>query len=128
PAERIKNIEQVGMHFVKCLHSGEIGPACVAKAEIISEAIVNCLQEDASSIKSLSGLGDYDLYTFYHSARVAAYATAMAIQMGLTDHEKLLDIAVGGLMHDIGKKFIDTSILNKAGALTEEEWRQMRAH
>src|SRR5690606_23535508 len=98
------------------------------KAEEISIAIVNCLQEDKSCIKSLSGLGDYDLYTYYHSARVSTYTTAMAILMGLTDEKKLVDIAIGGLMHDVGKKFIDFSVLNKPGALTEEEWKQMRSH
>lgn len=128
PAERISNIEQVGMQFVKCLHGGDITPTCVAKAEQIGSALVTCLEEDVNCIKSLSGLGDYDLYTYFHSARVSSYTTAMAIQMGLHDHDRLVDIAVGGIMHDVGKKFIDLGVLNKAGALTEEEWGQMKSH
>ncbi len=128
PPERIHSIEQIGMQFVKCLYGGEITAAVVGKSREIAESLVECLREDRHCIKQLSGLGNHDLYTYYHSARVASYTTAMAIQMGLDQHQQLVDIAMGGLMHDVGKKFVGLEIINKAGALTEEEWQQMRSH
>ena len=35
---------------------------------------------------------------------------------------------LGGVLHDIGKKDISMDIINKAGALTNEEWDLIRSH
>jgi putative nucleotidyltransferase with HDIG domain len=128
PPERIQRIEQVGALFVKCLYEGELTPACVEKGKTLADAMTACIAEDKSCIKYLSGLADHDYYTYYHSVRVSAYATAIAISMGLRDEAFLRAIALGALFHDIGKKEIPISLLNKTGALTEAEWKVMRSH
>ena len=128
PKERINSIQQVAAKFTECLYEGEITESCVKKAEQISSEIVNCISEDSQCIKYLSGLADHDYYTYYHSVRVSTYAVAVALSMGLTDQASLRDLAIGGLFHDIGKKNIPLEVLNKSGALTENEWQLMRAH
>jgi putative nucleotidyltransferase with HDIG domain len=128
PTERIQTIEQVGAKFIQCLYEGELTEACVKKAETIADSLVQCVAEDKSCIKYLSGLADHDYYTYFHSVRVASYAVAIAVQMGLNDAELLKSIALGGIFHDIGKKDVPVSVLNKAGPLTDLEWRMMRSH
>lgn len=128
PPERIQTIEQVGAKFIQCLYDGELTPACVAKAKTIASAMVDCVQEDPSCIKFLAGLANHDYYTYFHSVRVAAYAVAIAVQMGQHNKEQLQQIALGGIFHDIGKKLIPLSLINKQGALTETEWKMMKAH
>lgn len=128
PEARIKSIEDVGCQFTQCLYEGEITPACVNKAKEIAKAIENCVAEDRTCIKELTGLADHDYYTYYHSIRVSTYAVAIAIEMGLTDQEKIHEIALGGIFHDIGKREVGVEIVNKAGALTESEWQKMRSH
>ena len=128
PKERIRTIEDLGATFIKCLHEGDITPACVSKAESIAQSMVDCIAEDVSCIKELSGLIGHDYYTYYHSVRVASYAVAMASKMGLTDHTYLNQMALGGIFHDIGKREVPLGILNKAGPLTAPEWDQMKAH
>ncbi|MCM8758171.1 MAG: HD domain-containing protein [Candidatus Omnitrophica bacterium] len=68
-----------------------------------------------------------DSYTKGHSERVAFYAEKIAKKMGLPEKriQLLKDIA---LLHDIGKLGIDEKILNKAGPLTEDEWKLIRRH
>jgi putative nucleotidyltransferase with HDIG domain len=128
PATRIQSLEQIGAEFIRCLHEGEITAACVAKGESLASSVVDCMTEDPSCIKHLTSLADRDYYTFIHSIRVSAYATAIAVQMGLTAKHLLLKVALGGIFHDIGKKEIPLTILNKAGPLTEAEWVVMRSH
>ncbi|SME89006.1 HD-GYP domain-containing protein [Pseudobacteriovorax antillogorgiicola] len=128
PYERIKSIEQVGSQFVQCLYDGEITEACIGKAETIARSIANCVGEDKSCIKAISGLADHDYYTYFHSIRVSTYAVAIATEMGLTDEAKIQEIAIGGIFHDIGKKDVGLDIVNKSGALTDEEWTKMRSH
>ncbi len=68
-----------------------------------------------------------DRYTAGHSAAVAIYSRDIATRMGLAqevqDHAYLC-----GLVHDIGKIGLPPGLLEKPGALTLEERRQMQEH
>jgi putative nucleotidyltransferase with HDIG domain len=66
-------------------------------------------------------------YTAGHSAAVAVYARDIAERMGLDPVQQQL-VHVCGLVHDIGKVGLQPGLLEKAGALTLEERRQMEAH
>ena len=68
-----------------------------------------------------------DRYTAGHSAAVAIYARDIATRMGLSeDQVKLAHLC--GLVHDIGKVGLPPGLLEKPGALTLEERRQMEEH
>jgi putative nucleotidyltransferase with HDIG domain len=68
-----------------------------------------------------------DRYTAGHSAAVAIYARDIAARMGLPpDQVKLAHLC--GLVHDIGKIGLPPGLLEKPGALTLEERRQMEEH
>jgi hypothetical protein len=68
-----------------------------------------------------------DQYTAGHSAAVAIYSRDIAQRMGLApeiqEHAYLC-----GLVHDIGKIGLAPGLLEKPGALTLEERRQMQEH
>lgn len=128
PLERLKKIEQIGAAFTKCLHKGEITQSCVHKAREIASTLTETIQEQRQCIAALDQLVSHDEYVFHHSIRVAMYATAIALEMGLEDTTKLNEVAFGGIVHDIGKSKVPESIINKNGPLTDEEWKIMRSH
>lgn len=68
-----------------------------------------------------------DPYTAGHSLRVAHYSRAVGGRMGL-DERELDVIETGARLHDIGKIGIPDSVLQKAGRLTDEEFKTIRAH
>ena len=68
-----------------------------------------------------------DRYTAGHSAAVAIYARDIATRMGLSEREIQL-AHLCGLVHDIGKIGLPPGLLEKPGALTLEERRQMEEH
>jgi putative nucleotidyltransferase with HDIG domain len=68
-----------------------------------------------------------DRYTAGHSAAVAVYARDIAIRLGLSDEEVQLTYLCG-LVHDIGKIGLPPGLLEKPGALTLDERRQMEEH
>lgn len=66
-------------------------------------------------------------WTRGHSDRVTAYALEIGRTMGLGEDElKRLELA--GLLHDVGKLGTYEAILDKPGALTDEELKLMRKH
>ena len=68
-----------------------------------------------------------DEYTAKHSSRVADIARIIGKAMRLRNEDmELLDGA--SRLHDIGKIRVATSILNKPGRLTEEEFSEIKKH
>jgi uncharacterized membrane protein len=68
-----------------------------------------------------------DRYTAGHSAAVAIYSRDIAVRMALSEREQNL-VHLCGLVHDIGKVGLPAGLLEKPGALTLEERRQMEDH
>src|SRR5262249_561962 len=66
-------------------------------------------------------------YTFRHSRRVAELAVAAGAQLGF-DQDGLRDLRRAGLLHDIGKLGVPTSILDKPGRLDERERARIERH
>jgi putative nucleotidyltransferase with HDIG domain len=68
-----------------------------------------------------------DRYTAGHSAAVAIYARDIASRMSLPDEQREL-VHLCGLVHDVGKIGLPAGLLEKPGALSLEERRQMEQH
>ena len=68
-----------------------------------------------------------DQYTAGHSAAVAIYARDIADRMQLGDDQAEL-AHLCGLVHDIGKIGLPAGLLEKPGALTLDERREMQRH
>jgi putative nucleotidyltransferase with HDIG domain len=68
-----------------------------------------------------------DRYTAGHSAAVAIYARDIAERLALSEEQQQL-AHLCGLVHDIGKIGLPPGLLEKPGALTLEERRQMEEH
>jgi len=68
-----------------------------------------------------------DRYTAGHSTAVAVYARDIAKRMGLSEDEQAL-AHVCGLVHDVGKIGLPAGLLEKPGALSLDERREMERH
>jgi len=91
---------------------------------------INRFLEDVMSQDVLSGLNSiksFDNYTYEHSVDTAVISTIIAKKL-LLNQDKLKQIATGEFLHDIGKIFIDESIINKSGKLTPEEFEMVKMH
>ena len=88
------------------------------RSESIRNSIVNTI---------ITTLYKKDPYEEKHAKRVSFLCQKIAKVLGY-DKENVKKIAIGGLLHDIGKIAIDSRILEKSGMLTEAEWKEMRKH
>ncbi len=81
-----------------------------------------------ASMQSLAdALEVKDAYTHGHSMRVSRYCVAIAQRLGLTS-DTVQEIELGGRVHDIGKFGVREAVLNKPGALTDEEYAHVMTH
>jgi len=72
-------------------------------------------------------LKQHDTYTFIHQEQVAKLAKAIAMELKLPK-EQVTSVYYGSLVHDIGKIYISTEILNKPAPLSPEEYELMKTH
>ena len=79
-------------------------------------------------VSSLAGAIDAkDTYTNGHSSRVAEYSKEIARRYGYNMKEQS-DIYIMGLLHDVGKIGVPDAVINKPGALTDEEFEYIKKH
>ncbi len=72
-------------------------------------------------------LAERDCSTEEHTRRVAILAAQVGEELKLPATTRRL-LAVGGLLHDIGKLSVPLDILRKPAALTDEEYTEIKRH
>lgn len=128
PEFRISQIQDIGSHLMEvCFHTG-MDNLLVGRLQTVADDIVHCLNDDPKSVLHIQNLVDHDMYTYFHSTGVGILSVAMAKALGESQPEVLRGFALGGLLHDIGKRDIPKHVLNKNGPLTDQEWTLMKQH
>ena len=103
-------------------HSAEdVALGEVTAAQAARGALFNTVHALARAVDARDG------FTHMHSQRVAFYAATLAAAMKLGD-ERVEQIRMAGLLHDVGKIGIRDAILLKPGKLTRDEFTVMRRH
>lgn len=75
----------------------------------------------------MEALDAKDTHTSGRSKRVTYFALRIGQKMGLSD-EKLSELELAGLLHDIGMIGVPANVLSKPGDLSEEEYEQVKGH
>ncbi|AEA33452.1 HD-GYP domain-containing protein [Hippea maritima] len=69
----------------------------------------------------------FDKETYMHSFRVRKYAVQLAKILN-TPEDKIKDIALSAMLHDIGKLFLPFDVLKKNDKLSKEEFEAIKMH
>ena len=72
-------------------------------------------------------LGEKDAATEGHTRRVAMLAVQVGERLGLA-RGRLRGLALGGLLHDMGKLAVPAAVLQKPGPLDDAEFAEIRKH
>ncbi len=75
----------------------------------------------------LARVAEKDAYTEIHIRNVALRAVQVGEDLGLAP-TRLRELAIGALIHDVGKLSVPNSILQKPAALTDEEFEVIKCH
>lgn len=119
-----ETLETVAKTFEKARAFKEVPIAeCKELVDKYIELIVNIV----GVIDDLYNVKTHNEYTFKHSLNVAILSGVLGKWLGFTE-QKLKDIILAGLLHDIGKAMIPETILDKPGKLSTEEMDIIRTH
>ncbi|WP_341646403.1 HD-GYP domain-containing protein [Thauera sp. SDU_THAU2] len=89
--------------------------------------IVDSIFSRQDALLPLARLKDHDEYTFQHSVSVCALMVSFARALD-QPREIIREIAIGALLHDVGKAQVPDEILNKPAKLTDAEFVKMKNH
>lgn len=127
--DKSKYLKETAFVHVNDLFTKEDISPVVTEAEGLVEEMVNFLTADINATSSLMRLSTHDYYTYNHCVDVSVYSIVLARRVyGDGNREILIAAGLGGLLHDIGKRKIDLSIINKRTPLTLEEWNEIKRH
>ena len=108
------------------LHTPASGQSIlVHRAEV--QRTLKAIRANATTAKTLDHLQTFEPLTYHHSLNVAALMAALASEVRLTSTQTF-DAAVVGIMHDVGKLKLQTTVLNKQQMLTPAEFNHIKTH
>ena len=113
-------------HMSQYIASGQ-RTVCVTDIKQSIELMINDLLTSRDIIGNLYDIQGYDNYTYNHSINTTIVGLIIGMSFGYSEN-KLLELGMGVLMHDIGKLLVPNEILNKTAKLTEEEFYIIRQH
>ena len=96
-------------------------------ATALVEEIASSVTRNENALISLVRLKTKDDYTYMHSVAVCALMIALAKELDLNETETK-QAGMAGLLHDVGKAGIPLEVLNKPGALTDDEFTLVKLH
>jgi HD-GYP domain-containing protein (c-di-GMP phosphodiesterase class II) len=99
----------------------------VRKAKRLTQQMVDIIHTDESMLLGLASIKNFDAYTFAHCVNVCILSMLIGDRMRL-EKADVARLGVAALMHDIGKTYIPSTILNSTGNLVDREWELMKYH
>lgn len=102
-------------------------PLPLKQCEEQVDKIIEVMFSSPSTFLAMTQMKTREEYTAQHSVSVAALAVAFGRVLDLP-REEIRAVALGGLLHDIGKATVPKSILNKRGRLSSEEFHVMKGY
>lgn len=92
-----------------------------------ADDLIESVLIDSDALHCVSALRSKDEYLLEHSVNVATLLVSFGKHLNLPK-ETLKQMAIGGIIHDVGKIKVDDKVLHKPARLTPEEFEHMKLH
>ncbi|MGE4232973.1 MAG: response regulator [Bacteriovoracia bacterium] len=127
--KKISLLKHTGEVIVSSLFLKGIEKDTFDYGKTIIESTISLVSDDNDLFNLLNSLNSQSDELYAHSLGVSLYSTLIAKQMSWFSAPTLFKVALGGLLHDIGKKEIDISILKKSRKeMIAEEIKAYESH
>ena len=93
----------------------------------VADYLVEVISDYDECMMNVIDIKNYNEYAYVHSMQVAISCVLIGKRLKFSNL-KLKEIAIAGMLHDLGKTCIPLEILEKKGPLTEDEFDIMKQH
>jgi HD-GYP domain-containing protein (c-di-GMP phosphodiesterase class II) len=111
--------------FMEDLGSGRRGQIDRLRRGV--ESMVESITRNPSAFRWLKELKRRDDYTYQHAMSCSVWAATFGRHLGM-EKDEICELALGGLLFDVGKTRVPPALLTKQAVLDEVECGQMREH
>ena len=113
--------------YINYLNRPFVSSSTVTSTKKMAGKIVDNILNCEEHLMDMMEMKSYDNYTYSHSMNVSILSAMLASEIGIT-RNRLEDLVLCALMHDIGKIDIPIEIINKKGAVTPSEFEIIKSH
>ncbi|MCK4974196.1 MAG: HD domain-containing protein, partial [Sulfurimonas sp.] len=125
--KRVQLLYEVNDQLFDIYFSNEDNKIDLDCVELIIKSIVYLIKHDKKFIKNSIPYFKNNYKIPNHSLQVTLYVISLGNALNLND-QRLLQLGTAALLHDVGYKKVDDSILNKDTPLSEQENKQVKKH
>lgn len=100
---------------------------CIDNLSLVVNDIIDEVLSKKNCLINLVDIKSMDNYTYEHSVNVIVLSLLIGMELNYTK-ERLHDLAMGAMLHDMGKVFVPKEVLLKNGKLTESEFNIIKEH
>jgi len=112
-----------------CFLASEIDKSSIQSAQQVVDNALKFAGDQPAVFERLMQINTHSNRLYAHSVAVSLFASLLAREHGWDSESTLTRVALGGLLHDIGKKDIPVEVLNKSRKnLTREEAVLLESH
>ena len=123
-----KIIYQTSINFVGDLFDNPEKVADFDRSKRLMENLLLYISMDQGAFTSLETVMSHNYYTYVHSLQMAALSILVNSNAYMLSRDELIDVGIGGMLHDFGKTFIPHEILTKTTKLSEAEYARFKEH
>ncbi|MHB1037806.1 MAG: HD-GYP domain-containing protein [Pirellulales bacterium] len=102
--------------------------AAVEESTWVGGHIAQLVSQSKVLPTDLMAIAQHNADTFVHILNTSAYAVRLADAMGIVEPLELRRIAIGAVLHDIGKRWLPKQLIGGTSRLTREERRLLEEH
>ena len=116
------------VHDLFSFHEGEEETSVEeVKIQRIVESVVESVLRNGDVMCNMVDIKNYDDYIYFHSINVGILSVMLGARYGLS-REVLCQLAIAAFLHDIGKRFINSDIVNGEMMLQGQDVEVFHSH
>ncbi len=123
----VKNVFDDVLHKESMGVKSGISRSDISLVKNVVDELLKELENAENILYTVVDLIGTDAYTYKHSVNVTVLSIIAAKALGY-DREDIKNIAMGALLHDIGKVRVESELILKPGKLTFEERKRVEKH
>jgi len=128
PQEKSRVLYETSQSLVKSTFERPDSPLLLSTNQKVVTRTVSAIAGEPAMLRTMVSLFAFDYSLYTHSVHVSVIGSGLLLETGDYRNEDIRDIAMGYLLHDIGKSRVPSEIVRKPGLLSPWEIKQMEQH